>query len=315
MLRTAYRPLAHRHYIPVQGFRVRLQSSGSVAAFLPSRVNAPTTLPPPLVLPEARKPEEYRLKYAYKVGKSYLQFYKTGFKQILGNRKTAKLIRARHVDDPILRSIPGTNVDHKTGQLITAAHGHDKLTRAEFQFIKRHAKDIKKVPVFAVLLAIFGEWLPLFVIFLDPLIPGTVLLPVQVSKRRRKANKATEGSVTITPHRIRGDLEGAGIHDRAQLVRVAKQFSLLGPISQFFTDSAILSRIRRHEQYLRTDDTLLRRDLTLPIDTILEPEETDDNNTLTVNELELAIEERGLWTDEQSKEQRAKLLNAWLEKE
>lgn len=294
---------------------------------LSSRLNAPTTLPPPLILPESRKAEEYRIKYYYRVGKSYLTFYKTGFKQVLNNRKTAKLIRAAHLDSPLVRAIPGSTIDHTTGQVLqpaasSSAESRESLSRAEYQFLRRHARDIKKVPIFAVLLAIFGEWLPLFVIFLDPLIPGTVLLPVQVARRRKKQGLSTQDTsedkriARITPHGIKGDLEGAGIHDKQQLVRIAQRFGLIGFVSRYYPANRILARIQLHEQYLATDDSLLLQDLTsdpnLAETSTSKTSEKVGGESLDDNELDLAVEERGMWLDSQSQGERRSLLHRWL---
>lgn len=216
----------------------------------------------------------------------------------------------RNQGNKLLDGLAGDAIDHTTGKLISIdSHRatEKSISRAEFQLLRRHTRDIKKVPVFALLLAIFGEWLPLFVVFLDPLIPGTVLLPVQVQKRRMKAAKAAtseqerRGLVEV----VRNNLEGAGIHDRHQLVTNAKRFALLGPLSQFASSGSILRRLRRHEAYLRTDDRLLRQELAKRLAVNI--------HALDEVEAELAVEERGLWRHDQDHGQRLSLLTQWLD--
>lgn len=284
--------------------RKQLSSVRGLSSLLDSRVNAPSSLPPPLTLPAPRTNSEYRITYAYKLGKSYLQFYKAAAKQILNNRKVAKSIRARHKHSPLLRDIPGDAVNHKTGQIVevTAGGPETPLSRAEYQLIRRHARDIKKVPVFAVLLAIFGEWLPLFVMVLDPLLPGTVLLPAQVLKRRRKAAKITSERGLNDLVGSKGDLEGAGIHDRAQLLQIARRYGLLGPVSQFATSVSVLKKVRRHQAYLAIDDGLMKRDLP----------GNSEKEVLSADELDVAIEERGLWKEDLDYNEKSSALHTWL---
>lgn len=278
---------------------------------LESRLNAPTTLPPPLDSPPPRLKHEYAIQHYIKVGKTYLRFYKTAAKQILSNRKTAKLVRARFPDHPFLKPFPGDAIDHKTGQLVVMHSSKEGqgLSRAEFQLVRRLSHDMKKVPVFILLLAIFGEWLPLFVVFLDPLLPRSVLLPAQVLKRRRKAVKAVEkeGADLDLPPKSR--LEGAGIHDRAQLLLVARRYGLLGPVSQFFQATSLLRRVRRHESYVALDDILLRNDL-----------QAAGNGPPSLEglcdvELDQALEDRGLWQENQTEQNRRAVLHKWLEHE
>lgn len=277
---------------------------------LSSRLNAPTTLPPVLVVPLRKEESFSAVRHYMTVGKSYLNFYKAAAKQIWSNRKTAKLIRARFPDHPLLNDIPGNALDHKTGQLIrnveSSAGAHVELSRAEFQLVRRLSQDMKKVPIFVLLLAVFGEWLPLFVVFLDPLLPRSVLLPAQVLKRRRKAAMSLDHQNTNSGNSIRHDLEGSGIHDRAQLVKIARRFGLLGPISQYYQVTTLLKGIRQHAKYLNVDDELIRKN------TLHAPGGAGEAESLSDIELELALEERGLWQENQTTDDRRLLLRRWL---
>ncbi|KAJ8603452.1 hypothetical protein MRB53_042149 [Persea americana] len=184
-------------------------SSPNTHAHSASEVNAPSTFPPDLERLPPRPPKEYRLKYAYRLGKTYLQFYKTGLHQVLDNRAKVARLRARH---PELTKLDLHRGDYQSVFKSNQNGNITRMTRSDFQLIHRHSKDIKKLPAMALLLLILGEWLPLFVVFLDPLIPGTMLLPKQIEKRRRKQAQAKIPG-TIDPKNI----EGTGIHDRQTL--------------------------------------------------------------------------------------------------
>ena len=266
-----------------------------------SRLNVRSTFPPVLESLPARTRADNILKYYYKVGRVYLKFYKTGFKQILDNRKLAKQIRAMHPRHPMLQAYSGNAIDRMTGQIVqptmTAVPGTTSLSRADFQLIRRHASDIAKMPAMGLLLAIFGEWLPLFVVFLDPLIPGTMLLPKQITKRRSKLAKLNK-SLPEDSLRISINLEGPGIHDRPQLKMIAKRFGVVGFITQNLPSSIILRRIRRHQEYLSRDDAFLRDALS--------------SEKFDVLELDAALEERGIWEEDQTYEEKLEKLTKWL---
>lgn len=63
------------------------------------------------------------------------------------------------------------------------------LTRAEWQVVLRSRKDILRLPAFGVLLLLFGEWLPLIVLYITPVIPEACRIPSQVQKQLSKREK------------------------------------------------------------------------------------------------------------------------------
>lgn len=274
-------------------------------------LNAPTTLPPSLELPMHRDANGTAIRHYMKVGKGYLNFYKTAVKHILANRKTAKLIRALFPDDPLLENIPGDSLDHKTGKFADTKNSQDvpgkELSRANYQLLRRLSRDLKKVPVFIILLAVFGEWLPLFVVLLDPLLPQSALLSSQVLKWKRRIVKFIDPENINPLIEVKGNLEQAGIHDRAQLLAIARRLGLLGPISQHFRTATLLRRIRNHEAYLAIDDKLILRGLDQS------QKQSDRMAAFTDAELQLALEERGLWMEDQSITARRVILAEWLD--
>lgn len=60
------------------------------------------------------------------------------------------------------------------------------LTRAEWQTVMRSRADKLRLPVFGALLIALGEWLPLIVVFLTPIVPEPCRIPSQTRKQLEK---------------------------------------------------------------------------------------------------------------------------------
>ena len=156
-----------RSYEPKPKFPLQRTLPASVA------LNPPiTTRPPPLSLPE-KLPHLPKYKYYFRVGKAYALFYKTGLKAIWTNYKLA-----RALPDQIFSS----------GQAkLHQAVLDGLLSRGDFQLIRRTRRDIKKVPLFALIWLICGEFTPLVVFFFIGAVPPTLWIPKQVRKAREDA--------------------------------------------------------------------------------------------------------------------------------
>ncbi|KAK3990981.1 hypothetical protein QBC44DRAFT_358094 [Cladorrhinum sp. PSN332] len=128
----------------------------------------PTTRPPPLNLP-ARDPKNPAFKHYFSLGKAYLTFYKTGLKNILTNRKLA-------LSNPLTQSPP---------------------SRALILLHSRYAHDIRRLPLFGLLLLVCGEFTPLIVLLVPKIVPLTCRIPKQVELLLRRQEQARE--------RVRGD--------------------------------------------------------------------------------------------------------------
>ena len=114
----------------------------------------------------------------WKCGRAYLSFYKSG---VANTRQTAKLARS-------LRAKAGP-----TGTVDYAA----QLTRAEWQVVRRSRKDMLRLPAFGVIFLIFGEWTPLLVKFLTPMIPEACRVPGQVEAQMRKTEARRLGRQNV----------------------------------------------------------------------------------------------------------------------
>ena len=132
-------------------------------------VNPPaSSRPPPLELP-ASDPTVPFYKYYFRLGRGYVGFYKAGFKQIIANAKIGRRLP---------RSPP---------QSIDEALREGTVTRGQYHLLLRTKSDISRIPLFALVFLICGEFTPLLVPFLSPIVPKTLWLPSQWEKARRKA--------------------------------------------------------------------------------------------------------------------------------
>lgn len=166
------------------------------------RLNPPTsTLPAPLDFPK-RTPDQSTAGYWWKVGKGFWAFYKQGVKNIYANRKASKEIRARIEDAPNIQA---------SAQPGTAAREILKdASRSDWHLVRRSGSEMRRVPVFALILAVFGEWTPLLVMFATPIVPYNCRIPRQVRRSREKQEERRRRS-------FRGafrDLDGS---DRSKL--------------------------------------------------------------------------------------------------
>jgi hypothetical protein len=138
-------------------------------------INPPrSTVPPVLKLP-TRGPENIAL-HLYRTGKAYGGFYFTGVKSVWFNRKASQVIRERLGKD-------GNGGQDEPSMVVQS------LSRSEFQILARNKHDIGKLPLFSVLVALLGEWLPLFVPFMPGVVPGTCRIPKQITGMREKAEQ------------------------------------------------------------------------------------------------------------------------------
>jgi hypothetical protein len=162
------------------------------------------------------------------------------------------------------------------------------LTRAEWQIVKRNRSDLLRLPVFGLLVLVFGEWLPLFVIWLTPVVPEACRIPKQVHKtlvgleKRRKERQrrlAIDAARLIQRDRQAGtaqashSLEPPFTNLTPQAVDKLDLFSLLTVSSKLDAHSKIWDwlfltppkgvlkwGVKRKLGYLTRDDQLIARD-------------------------------------------------------
>lgn len=281
----------------------RLSSSTKSLSPKVDKINASsTTLPAPLHVPEREKGQG-TFKYALKAGKTYLTFYKTGIKNIYQNYQTAKKLKQKlnKTKTPQLPPSPSITGKKENGDRgAENVYTESPLTRAESQLLLRSKHDINRVPIFALLFAVVGEWLPLIVIFLTPIVPYTCRIPSQIAKTRKQLEERRKRSFRgqidgYIPTMLKsGGSEGKGKGDTVreledlenkQVLHICRS---LGLHSSFWDltkgvlpgNSILKYRLRKHLQYLEQDDALLVRDGSI--------------GELNKEELLLACEQRGV---------------------
>jgi hypothetical protein len=105
------------------------------ADYLPSLINAPTTIPPTLLPPEKFIEAGYLFATGrnwYWILKSYYVFYKAGLKQFNQNRKVRKILKKKLMESFKNINVPGS--------------ANIAMTRSEFQMMIRTKRDWRKMP-------------------------------------------------------------------------------------------------------------------------------------------------------------------------
>lgn len=235
-----------------------------------------------------------------------LTFYKTGLKNVWVNFRLAQSIRSRIKD----AQSPSSN---------TPLHAlpSSLVSRSDFLLLSRADEDVKRIPVFALILLVCGEFTPLVVPFISGIVPKTCRIPIQVTSERKLLEERRRQSfrdlVTpppsqmITDPHIPNREEGGLLPSlkRDQLLHISRS---LGLHSKYWPDKTLSAylpptpllqrRLQKRMSYLKTDDRLIERD--------------GDVHDLISEELHTACVERGLDTLNKNDVQLRTLLRSWL---
>ena len=263
----------------------------------PSSVNPPsTTHPPPLNLPE-KLPDLPKYRYYFRVGKVYALFYKTGLKAIWTNYKLA-------------RALPD-HIFAKDEAKVHQAVYDGVLSRADLQLIRRTRHDINKVPLFALIWLVCGEFTPLVGIFFTGAVPRTVWIPKQVQKAReqaesRRTESKEENAVLLTGPLQQSDVESMPEETQRSILKSYAQSLGLYPawwdrfIPTLIPISIIKKRVYGSLGELEVDDFAIERD--------------GGVGRMKGEEVRMACEERGI--DILGKEERylRRDLEQWMER-
>ncbi|MCJ1285033.1 hypothetical protein MMC26_004370 [Xylographa opegraphella] len=250
-------------------------------------LNPPSsTLPPPLVLP-IRSDSQSAPRYYFSLGRAYLSFYKTGAKAVYSNWQNARRIRSRLPAD--------TSPEQALQQGV--------LSRGEWLLIRRSNQDIKKVPLFALVFMICGEFTPLVVIFMSGVVPRTCKVPKQVARDRGKAeerrrNSFREGTVT-TADKGAVDLETLPPNQLSHVGRSLGLYSSLFDRLGVGLPTALLRRrVQQWEDYISVDDAAIER--------------YGGVGRMEMEEVRIALEERGMDVLGRGDAKLQASLQAWL---
>ncbi|EME77994.1 uncharacterized protein MYCFIDRAFT_57472 [Pseudocercospora fijiensis CIRAD86] len=252
-----------------------------------------STLPPPLKLP-TRRSENIALYY-FRIGRAYGSFYWVGIKAVWFNYQAATQLRER--------------IRRQAGEKkVSRSQEFALMTRSEFQLLARNSHDIGKLPFFGLLVALFGEWLPVIVPFIPGAVPGTCRIPKQIEGMRKKAEERRRSSFRqgiSEPAEDQLRLEAAADANSsteypisrkeyaAQMLSKLRDDQLFHLSSTLNLHNRIWDRIQlpppsfllrrglsKHLSYLGSDDFLLER--------------YGGAFKLSTEEVEIACEERGL---------------------
>lgn len=273
------------------------------------KINPPsTTLPAPLDVP-TRKTDQGTISYYASIGKAYWGFYKTGVKNVWKNAgERRRLVRRKRFDK---KTPPPDMKDTKQNAVLDeralGQYTNYPFTRAEFQFFTRSWRDAKRIPIFAILLAIFGEYLPLVVIFCTPLVPYPCRIPKQIRKAREqleeRRSRSFRGEMGDVPVPLDQNTQSIEQLNAAQINHIGRSlglyFNFWDRIGAAWPPQVLLKRrLKKRLEYLQLDDELFRRDGGVKL---LQGDE----------ELRIAAEERGIDVLNKSTDEIHRLLEAW----
>lgn len=160
---------------PVKSALTIIQTKTKVDPINPPR----STIPPPLNLPS--RGDEAVYVYWFRLGRAYGSFYKDGIKAVYFNYQAAKILKNR------------ISLELKAKD-VTDAVSKRAITRSDFQVLARNSHDIGKLPIFGLLVLVFGEWLVFIVPYVPNRVPSTCRIPSQIRGMRLAAEERRKAS-------------------------------------------------------------------------------------------------------------------------
>ena len=239
-------------------------------------------------MPE-RNPDGSTFGHLFATGKAYLSFYKTGLRYLVANTK--------HV-----RGLDADKDNNSSSSSSVTWHA----TRADLLTRRRWGHDMRRLPVFGLLLLICGEFTPFVVLVFPHVVPYTCRIPKQVLQLRTKVEERRQAAfkeyeTAVAAAKTAG---GAAPSDAASNLLITRSLGLLAP---FWDRIGLLSAapglahsaVERRLAFLTEDDALLR--------------EAGGAAALESEELVLASADRGFDVIGQDEGRLRKQLVKWLE--
>ncbi|CAK7207593.1 hypothetical protein SEUCBS139899_010403 [Sporothrix eucalyptigena] len=221
-------------------------TSSSPSSVEPSAANPPyTTRPPPLELPE-RKPDTSTFSHLFATGKAYLAFYKTGLRYLFANTKQVRVMDANHNSNAA--SVDGARTWH--------------ATRSDLLLRRRWGHDMRRLPLFGLLLLICGEFTPFVVLVFPHVVPYTCRIPKQVEQLRRKVEERRQAAFKEYEEAV----ATAGSEQASEAAGNLLISRSLGLVAPFWDRIGLLGAapglshraVERRLAFLTEDDALLR---------------------------------------------------------
>ncbi|KAI0533104.1 hypothetical protein GGR58DRAFT_135788 [Xylaria digitata] len=232
-----------------------------------------STRPPPLDLP-VRDPATNLFTHLFRLGKAYTTFYKTGVKAVFTNRR-------------LVRDLPDTPSPNLPLSTIAA-------TRASLLLRARVRHDMRRLPLFALIMLVCGEFTPLIVILFPRLTPYTCRIPSQEAVIRRSVEARRAASFRALVH--------ATALEKAADGHICRSLSLGSPLWDRMGFDAPFAKSRAEDVVGRIviDDAMLR--------------DGGGVRALVDDEVVLACEERGIDTLGKDAASLRARLAAWVTK-
>ncbi|KAI1139376.1 hypothetical protein F5Y05DRAFT_381759 [Hypoxylon sp. FL0543] len=238
-----------------------------------------STRPPPLELP-TRDPQSSVASHLLKLGKAYMNFYKTGLYAIFVNRRL--LSRS-----PAAEPAPSMNA-------ATFPTRSDVLLRARV----RH--DLSRLPVFGLLVLVCGEFTPLVVVAFPRLTPYTCRIPKQSDALRRSSEARRAASFRALQHQLTPDDPAA--RDSVASGHICRTLGLTSSVwDKIGLDGPFAGILaRRAVQRIAADDAMIR--------------EGGGVGALVDDEVVLACEDRGIDVLGKPVDELRRRLEEWIRK-
>lgn len=223
--------------------------------------------------------------------KELFRFYKAGIKAVFSNRAEARILERKEKEDI-------------------------ELSRKEHRFILRSKQDFNKLAPFALLVLILPESIPFLVIFAPQFVPSTCISEEQLLKKRtklqEKRDKITQIALRSTQKSDLLPMDGFSSVDRLlstvktyhegfsydlvqnKPLRAYCKFMGLSSLAPTFI---LKSRMQAHFKNIREDDIMIL---------------SEGVESLSLEELIEANEERGMRTLDQTEAQLRQTLKDWI---
>lgn len=268
------------------------------------------------------------MKRYIEYGRAYLTFYKTGLKNVYYNYRASVPLRKKIGLPAYLPISPPRTSTHNSRNAPPISQEF-QLGRAQFQLVRRSARDVRRMIPFTMILIVCGEFTPLIVpIFGSAITPATCRVPSQVEKERVAATNrklaALDAYVAASEGKSLALLKADGAEqlrllakcfadpawvtsaDPSSMLRACAVFGLVKRHDK--TASSLLAgviyrpRLARYVEYLAIDDGMIRI--------------AGGVSGMNATEVRIAVEERGgvdFSSGTQDRKQAEKLERRWLE--